>query len=30
MWGADWTPPPTPVAGNVKKEGIGYRIIKKK
>ena len=29
MWGADWTPPPTPFAGNVKKEGIGYRIIKK-
>ncbi|HEV2961411.1 MAG TPA: DUF3631 domain-containing protein, partial [Candidatus Angelobacter sp.] len=31
MWGADWTntPPPTPFAGNVKKEGIGYRILKK-
>jgi hypothetical protein len=31
MWGADWTntPPPTHFAGNVKKEGIGYRILKK-
>jgi hypothetical protein len=31
MWGADWTntAPPTRFAGNVKKEGIGYRILKK-